>query len=80
MLFFFAVFTISKIIAAIMFGKWMMKAVFKEKKEKIWLNLLVGVFLYTLIRLIPIIGWLAGPAATLIGTGAFWLALPNKKE
>lgn len=79
MLFFFAIFTISKIVAAYMFGKWIMKAVFKEETEKVWLNLLIGVFLYTLLRAIPFIGWLAGLAATLIGSGAFWLALPSKK-
>lgn len=80
MLFFFAVFTLSKIIAAYMFGKWLMKAVFKQTEEKVWLNLLVGVFLFVLIRAIPVVGWLAGLAATLIGTGAFWLAWTNRKN
>ena len=80
MLFFFAVFTLSKVVAAYMFGKWIMKAVFKEAKEKIWLNLLVGVFLYVIIRAIPFVGWLAALAATLIGTGAFWLSVTNKKK
>lgn len=80
MLFFFAIFTLSKVVAAFMFGKWIMKAVFKEKKEKIWLNLLIGVFLYVIIRAIPFIGWLAALAATLIGTGAFWLAASTKKK
>ena len=79
MVFFFAVFTISKIVAAYMFGKWIMKSVFKEETEKIWLNLLIGVFLYTMLRAIPFIGWFVGLAATLIGSGAFWLALPSKK-
>jgi len=79
MLFFFAVFTISKIVAAYMFGKWIMKAVFKEENEKVWLNMLIGVFLLTLLRAIPFIGWLVGLAATLIGSGAFYLALPVKK-
>ncbi len=77
--FFFAVFTASKIIASYMFGKWIMKVVFKQTEEKIWLNLLVGVFLYVLIRAIPIVGLLAGLAATLIGAGAFWLAWSNRK-
>jgi hypothetical protein len=79
MLFFFAAFTFSNVLAAFMFGKWLMKALFKQTEEKVWLNLLVGVFLYVLIRSIPMIGWLAALAATLIGTGAFWLALPQKK-
>jgi len=77
-LFFFTVFTLSKLIAAYMFGKWIMKAVFKEKKEKIWLNLLIGVVLYVIIRAIPFVGGFAAFAAILIGTGAFWLAVTTK--
>ena len=79
LLFFFAVFTASKIVASYMFGKWLMKVVFKQAEEKVWLNLLVGVFLFVLIRAIPVLGWLAGLAATLIGAGAFWLAWSNRK-
>ena len=77
--FFFAVFTVSKIVAAFMFGKWLMKVVFKQTEEKVWLDLLVGVFLFVVIRAIPVVGWLAGLAATLIGAGAFWLAWNNRK-
>ena len=80
MLFFFTVFTLSQLVAAYMFGKWLMAVVFKQGEEKVWLNLLVGVFLYVLLRAIPILGWLAALAATLIGIGAFWLALSKKKE
>jgi hypothetical protein len=79
-LFFFAVFTLSKVIASYMFGKWIMKTVFKEEKEKVWLNMLVGVFLFIIIRAIPFVGWLAGLTAVLIGTGAFWLAATAKKK
>jgi len=80
MLFFFAVFTFSKVIAAYMFGKWLMGALFKVEEEKKWLNLLVGVFLYAIIRAIPVLGWVAALAATLIGTGAFWLAFIARKS
>ena len=79
-LFIFSVFTLSKLIAAYMFGKWVMKAVFKETEEKVWLNLLIGVFLFIIIRAIPFIGWIAALAATMIGTGAFWLAVKTKKK
>ncbi len=79
LLFFFVVFTLSKVIVAYMFGAWLMKALFKQAEEKVWLNLLVGVFLFVLIQAIPVIGWLADLAATLIGTGAFWLVLANRK-
>jgi hypothetical protein len=80
MLFFFAVFTLSKVVASYMLGKWLMKVLFKQPEDKVWLNLLVGVFLYVTIRVIPVVGWLAALAATLIGTGAMWLAFTNRKK
>ena len=79
-LFIFTVFTLSKLIAAYMLGKWVMKAVFKETEEKVWLNLLVGVFLFIIIRAIPFVGWIAALAATMIGSGAFWLVVTTKKK
>ena len=79
MLFFFAVFTLSKILAAYLFGKWLMKGLFKQETEKPWLSLLLGVFLYVLIRAIPIVGWLVALTAALFGMGAFWLAYLQKK-
>ncbi len=79
-LFFFAVFTLSKVIASYMLGKWLMKVLFKQTEEKVWLDLLVGVFLYVVIRAIPVVGWLAALAATLIGTGAMWLAFSNRPK
>lgn len=77
-LFFFAIFTLSKLFAAFMFGRWLMKVVFKQE-DKPWLSLLLGVFLYVLLRAIPILGWLVGLTAGLIGTGAFWLVLFKKE-
>jgi hypothetical protein len=79
MVFFFAVFTLSKILAAYLFGKWLMKGLFKQEAEKPWLSLLLGVFLFVLIRAIPIVGWLAALTAALFGMGAFWLAYLQKK-
>ena len=79
MVFFFAVFTLSKILAAYLFGKWLMKGLFKQETEKPWLSLLLGVFLYVLIRAIPVVGWLAALTAALFGMGAFWLAYLQKK-
>lgn len=78
MVFFYVLFTVSKLLAAFMFGRWLMKVIFKQEKKP-WLSLLIGVVLYVLIRAIPIIGWLAGLAALLIGSGAFWLILFSKK-
>jgi hypothetical protein len=52
---------------------------FKHETEKPWLSLLLGVFLYVLIRAIPVVGWLAALTATLFGMGAFWLTYLKKK-
>lgn len=79
LLFFFAAFTLSKLIAAFVFGEWLMKVLFKQSNANVWLSLLVGVFLFVLIRAIPVFGWLVSLAASLIGTGAFWLAFANRK-
>jgi hypothetical protein len=79
MLFFFAVFTLSKILAAYLFGKWLMRVLFKQETEKPWLSLFLGVFLFVLIQAIPIAGWLAALTASLFGMGAFWLAYLQKK-
>lgn len=79
MVFFFAVFTLSKVLAAYLFGKWLMKSLFKQETEKPWLSLLLGVVVYVVIRAIPIVGWLAALTATLFGMGAFWLAYLQKK-
>ena len=79
MVFFFAVFTLSKILAAYLFGKWLMKGLFKQETEKPWISLLLGVFLYVLIRAIPVVGLLAALTAAFFGMGAFWLAYLQKK-
>jgi cytoskeletal protein CcmA (bactofilin family) len=60
--FFFAAFTLSKLIAAYMLGKWLMVALFRQSEEKVWLNLLVGVFLFVLIQAIRCsAGWPVWP-------------------
>jgi hypothetical protein len=79
MVFFFAVFTLSKLLAAFLLGKWLMKGLFKQEADKPWLSLLLGVFVYVLIRAIPVVGWLAALTAMLFGMGAFWLAYLQKK-
>ena len=79
MLFFFTVFTVSKILAAFMFGRWLIQGIFKHESENVWLNLLLGVLFYVLVSAIPVVGFLAGLTATLIGSGAFWLVYIQKK-
>lgn len=79
-LFLFVVFTLSKVIAAYELGYWLMKDVFKSKTQSRWLDLLVGVLVYIILRAIPYIGWLIGFAASLYGTGVLFVKLTNVEK
>ncbi|NMB62919.1 MAG: polymer-forming cytoskeletal protein [Chloroflexi bacterium] len=79
-LFFFIVFTLSKVIAAYELGYWLMKDVFKSRTQNNWLDLLVGVLIYIILRAIPYIGWLIGFAASLYGTGVLFIKLTNVEK
>jgi cytoskeletal protein CcmA (bactofilin family) len=75
--FLFVVFTFSKVIALFMMGKWLSARLFPKSAGNAWVVLIVGVLVYCLMSIIPIIGILAGIASALIGTGAIWLSLPS---
>ena len=63
----------SKLVVAYLVGKLLVKWLApKYEDQPIW-PMLVGVFLYTLLRAIPFIGLVIGVSATLIGIGAMWL-------
>lgn len=82
-LFFLVAFTLSKVVAAYVFGSWLMQDVFKTKTQNRWIDLLVGVLFYVILRAIPFVGWVVGLAASLYGTGALFIAyskVEKKKE
>ena len=82
-LFFLVVFTLSKVVAAYVFGSWLMQDVFKTKTQNRWIDLLVGVLFYVILRAIPYVGWAVGLAASLYGTGTLLIAfskIEKKKE
>ncbi len=82
-LFFLVVFTLSKVVAAYVFGSWLMQDVFKTKTQSRWIDLLIGVLFYVVLRAIPFVGWLVGLAASLYGTGTLLIAfsrVEKKKE
>ncbi len=76
----FVIFTASKVIAFYMAGKWLTGHLFPKSADNAWVILIVGVSLYVLLTMIPVIGWLAGLAATLVGTGALWLAVRSNRK
>ena len=78
--FLFVVFSVSKVIALYMAGKWLTGHLFPKSADNVWVILFVGVSLYVLLTMIPVVGWLVGIAAALVGTGALWLAVRNNRK
>ena len=78
--FFFVIFSVSKVIALYMAGKWLTGHLFPKSVNNAWVILFVGVTLYVLLTMIPVVGWLAGIAAALVGTGALWLVVSNNRK
>lgn len=63
----------SKLVIAFLVGRLVLQRLAPQSADhKVW-PLLTGVALYVLIRSIPLLGWLVGVAATLVGLGAMWL-------
>ena len=77
MAFLLVVFTLSKVVALYLVGKWLTGHLFPTSAGNAWVILVVGVFVYVLVAAIPVVGVLAGIAAALLGTGAIWLSLPS---
>lgn len=77
---FFTIFSLfvsygSKLIIAYLAGRMVLEKVSPQNAgHKAW-PLLLGVFIYVLIRSIPFVGWLVGVVVTLMGIGAIWLVL-----
>jgi cytoskeletal protein CcmA (bactofilin family) len=74
----FTVFTLlvsygSKLVVAYLFGRLLLQTLAKQYADRKFLTLVVGVVVYALVAWIPILGWLIGLVATLIGLGAMWL-------
>ena len=76
----FVVGTLSKVVAAYIFGSWLMKDVFKAKTQNQWIDLLVGVVFYVILRALPYVGWAVALAATLYGTGVLFISMSKKKK
>ena len=78
--FLFVIFSLSKLIALYMAGRWLTGHLFPKSADNAWVILIVGVFLYVFLTMIPVIGWLVGMAAALLGTGALWLAFGTNRK
>jgi len=72
-LFLLAVFYESKLIVAYLAGKLILQRFAPLVAEQAIWPLVLGVVLYILLRLIPVLGWWIGALVTLIGLGAMWM-------
>lgn len=83
MLLCFAAMVATKAIISQMVGKWLLGAANISLQDSRWmalLALLVGVFIYAGIRLIPVLGWLVAGFVIVLGfgamLGAWWIKEP----
>jgi hypothetical protein len=69
----------SKVVVSYLIGDLLMKKVAPQASHQAVWAIFIGVGIYTLVRSIPVIGWLIGVAATLLGVGAMWLVYRSRK-
>jgi hypothetical protein len=70
----------SKVVVSYLIGNLLMKKVSPQASHQAVWSMLIGVGIYTLVRSIPIVGWLIGVVATLVGVGAMWLVYRSRKS
>ncbi len=72
-IFLFLVSYASKLVVVLLVGQLLFRAVARGYTGSQFWPFLVGLVLYALLRLVPVLDWLVALAATLIGLGAIWL-------
>ncbi len=70
----------SKVLVSYLVGHWIMRQFTKNTNVNPYLSLLLGVIVYTLLRAIPVFGWLVAAVVIVIGLGATWLYLFNLRK
>ena len=66
---------VTKVVVGYMVGRWLLGKMTSMTYESFWHHfaaLALGVFLYEVLRAIPVFGWLVAAAVILIGTGAIF--------
>jgi hypothetical protein len=71
---------ISKLIVAYLIGKWVVQRLVPQQTDNVGWSFVLGVVLYIFLRSIPVLGWLIGVVATLIGMGAMWLLFYEQRH
>jgi hypothetical protein len=72
----------SKLVVASLLGRWLFRRFSSQPTAHPFWPLLIGVVVYVILRAIPIglLGWVIGVLATLVGTGAMWLAWRTRRK
>jgi hypothetical protein len=70
----------SKVLVSYLVGDWILKQLTKNPEINPFLSLLLGVVLYTIVRAIPILGWLAAGVVIVLGLGATWLYILHLRD
>jgi len=69
---------VSKILVSLWIGEWVFDRFAPQSSQKVLLVLLVGILIYVFVRSIPILGWVVGLLATLVGVGAIYLVIRDR--
>lgn len=70
----------SKLVASYWIGQLLVRQITPQAQNpRLW-ALLAGVLIYVILRAIPILGWVIGLLATLLGLGALWFGLKSYRN
>jgi hypothetical protein len=69
----------SKLVVAHLVGRLILQRFLPQYAERVILALTLGVALYILVRSVPVLGGLIGAIVTLLGLGAMWLLLCQRR-
>lgn len=70
----------SKLVASFWVGQLLVRQIAPQAQNpRLW-ALLAGVLIYVILRAIPILGWVIGLLATLLGLGALWFAFQSYRK
>lgn len=72
-----AVFQVSKVIVAYLAGKWLFDRLAPASTSNVW-PMVIGVFIYALLCVIPLFSLLLEIVVVLLGVGAMWLVFKDK--
>jgi hypothetical protein len=70
----------SKVLVSYLIGDWILKQLTKNTEINPFLSLLLGVIIYTILRAVPVLGWLVAAVVIVLGLGATWLYILHLRD